>query len=246
MTAEREARAERLSPAEIDAAIADSSIVYLPLGSLEFHGPHLPIGLDSLNALGVCLAAAERSGGIVLPVVYQGLGGGHSDYPWSLMMDGPDGVQAHLSATLGKLEAFGVRTAVLFTGHFAPEQLDLIDELAERWNESGSAPLKVLATGVNRCPTAPLPPDHAGAFETTLLHATEPELVHLNLLPALTDNPPVDPDGDPYGPHRHDRANPLWGVFGADPRSLDLSNSGDLLGHLAAWLSNLALSARDR
>jgi creatinine amidohydrolase len=233
-------RAELLSPAELDAAIAAAPIVYVPLGSLEFHGPHLPIGLDALNAVGVCVAAAERSGGVVLPVTYQGIGGGHGEYPWSIMMDQPEGLRAHLVATLVRLEEFGVRTGVLFTGHFAPEQLELIDDVAAAWNTSGRSQLHALATGVNRCESAPMPPDHAGAFESSLLHSIAPELVHLERLPPMAEHPAVDPGGDAYGLHRHDADQPLWGVFGPDPRPVDLTRSSELLDHLADWLAGLA------
>jgi creatinine amidohydrolase len=234
-----EMRAELLSPAELDAALQRAPIVYVPLGSLEFHGPHLPIGLDSLNAHGVCTAAAQRSGGIVLPVIYQGIGGGHGDYPWSIMMAAPTGLSAHLRSTLERLEGFGVRTAVLFTGHFAPEQLDVVDEVAATWNAADSA-LRVVGTGVNRCPDAPFAPDHAGVFESTLLYAIAPDLVHVDLLPALAEHPAVDPADDPYGLHRHDPDHPLWGVFGADPRPADFSRAAQLLDHLGGWLAGLA------
>jgi creatinine amidohydrolase len=234
-----ETRAELLSPAEVDAALERASIVYVPLGSLEFHGPHLPIGLDSLNAHGVCTAAAQRSGGVVLPVIYQGIGGGHGDYPWSIMMTAPTGLTAHLRTTLERLEGFGVRRAVLFTGHFAPEQLDVVDDVTAAWNATGST-LRVVGTGVNRCPDAPFAPDHAGVFESTLLHAIAPGLVHVERLPTLADRPAIDPDDDPYGVHRHDPDHPLWGVFGPDPRAADFSHSAALLDHLGDWLGELA------
>jgi creatinine amidohydrolase len=238
----REVRAELLSPEEIDARLAVRPIAYLPLGTLEFHGPHLPIGLDALTGHGVCVEAAQRGGGVVLPVVYQGFGGGHKDYPWTIMMAGGEGIGAHLRATLTRLEELGVTVAVIFSGHFAPEQLDLIDAVAESWN-AGERSLTVLATAVDRCPTAPLPPDHAGRFETTLLAGIHPELVHLDRLPPADTHPAVDPDADPYGPHRHEPEHVLWGVFGPDPRTSDLSAGRGLRDHLAAWLAGEAASA---
>ena len=56
-------------------------------------------------------------------------------------------------------------------------------------------------------------PDHAGVFETSLLHALRPELVHLE---RLGDGPGTDDDTwDP-----RDREHPLWGIFGPNPRQL--------------------------
>ena len=234
-----EVRAELLAPAQLDAAIAAAPVAYLPLGSLEFHGPHLPIGLDALNAHSLCVAAAQKTGGIVLPCIYQGIGGGHTDYPWTIMMPSEHTVRLTLRETLRRLEQFGVTTAVLFTGHFADEQLAMVDSLAAEWNAE-SHNLKLVETGVNRCETATLSPDHAGAFETSLLYSLLPELVHIELLPEISTHPSLDPGGDTTGPQRHDQAHPLWGVFGPDPRLADLHQSIALKDSLVDWLATLA------
>lgn len=236
----QEVRVERLSPDEADARITAAPIAYLPLGTLEFHGPHLPIGLDALTGHGVCVAAAQRSGGVVLPAIYQGFGGGHGHYPWTVMMADGEGIATHLRVTLSHLESFGVRRAVVFSGHFADEQLDMIDAIAAEWNAEEHA-LTVVATAINRCPTSPLPPDHAGRFEATMLAGLAPELVHLDRLPALETAPVDDPDGDPYGQHRHDEEHPIRGVFGPDPREADLTEGPALLAHFGEWLAELAV-----
>ena len=59
----RSVQAELLLPHEIASALAARSVVYLPLGSVEFHSAHLPIGLDGLNAHGVCTRAAISTAG---------------------------------------------------------------------------------------------------------------------------------------------------------------------------------------
>jgi creatinine amidohydrolase len=237
-TQRRCVQAELMSPAELDGALAATPVVYLPLGTLEFHGPHLPIGLDALTAHGVCMGAAQSVGGVVLPPVYQGTGGGHSAYPWTIMMSSADSIRSHLEQTLIRLESMGFRLAVVFTGHFADEQLELIDQLARDWDAEPGRDLELFATAVNRCPASPRPPDHAGAFETSLLHALHPELVHLDRLPTLDSHPGVDPGGDEMGNQRHDPAHPLWGIFGPDPRGIDLEASGDLRVTLETWIAH--------
>jgi hypothetical protein len=47
-----EVRLERLRPAQVDAALARASVAWVPLGALEFHAPHLPIGTDGFTAHG--------------------------------------------------------------------------------------------------------------------------------------------------------------------------------------------------
>ena len=55
---------------EIAAAMAEAPLCYLPLGTLEWHGEHAAVGLDALKAHAVCVRAAERSGGLVVPPLH--------------------------------------------------------------------------------------------------------------------------------------------------------------------------------
>jgi creatinine amidohydrolase len=240
-----EVRAELMRPDELDAAVRARPVAFVPLGSLEFHSAHLPIGLDALTAHGVCVGAAHRGGGVVLPALHQGTGGGHTAYPWTVMMPTGDELKAVLATTLNRLQEFGFRVAVVFTGHFSHEQLALVDDVARSWNDENVG-LRVLAAGVNRCPTAPVPPDHAGVFETSLLYALRPELVDIGRLPDRTAHPSHDPAGNVTGPQRHDPAHPLWGVFGPDPRDFDTTAAGPLLQTLVDWLDTSAAEALRR
>ena len=230
--------ADRLSPAQIEERLAAASVVYIPLGSLEFHGPHLPIGLDALTAYGLCLRAAETSGGIVLPVIHSAVGGEHSRYPWTIMSDAPAAIETLLDETLTRLSDFGVRRAVLLSGHVADEQRDLITRVAERWNAS-DAPLRAVARTLGQVPGSPVAPDHAGRFESLLLHALAPELVHVDALPD-PETHPAPAGEDPFGQDRHRADHPLHGVFGPDPRRLDVTAATGLRDHLVAWISGLA------
>ena len=235
------ARAELLSFEEVTARVDAAPIAYLPLGTLEFHQAHLPIGLDSLTGHGVCLGAAERTGGIVLPPVYQGFGGSHGPYPWTIMMNGDAVLAGMLTATLSRLEELGVRRGVIFSGHYAPEQLAFIDRFQREWNAEPGHALDVVSTAVNRCAASPFEQDHAGVFETTLLAGLYPDLVHVDRLPSAASHPGEDPGGDPHGPHRHDPAHPLWGIFGQDPRAAELSRGPELVEILSGWLASVAV-----
>jgi creatinine amidohydrolase len=233
-------RAELLLPHELEAAVASCPVAYLPLGSLEFHAAHLPIGLDALSAHGICLRAASRAGGIVLPPLYQGTGGGHSNYPWTIMMKSSGEIRALIWQSLERLQDFGFEVAVLFTGHFADEQLAMIDEIGRAWKSENANAMRALSLGVSQCAGSPVEPDHAGLFETSLLAAMWPGLPQIDRLPPLDDNPAVDPGGDSRGAHRHDPSHPLWGVFGPDPRGYQPGQAQDLLESLVSWLADVA------
>ncbi|GAA1535043.1 creatinine amidohydrolase [Microbacterium ginsengiterrae] len=239
----KSAAAERLTPAQIEERLDHASVAYLPLGSLEFHGPHLPIGLDALTAHGICLAAAEQYGGIVLPPYYQAVGGEHTVYPWTLMSGAPDAIETLLGETLSRLSALGVRRAVLFSGHFADEQRDLVTRVAGSWN-ARDATMHAVARTLGQAPEPPVAPDHAGRFESLVLHALHPELVDVTTLPDARTHPA--PAGeDPYGPDRHRPDHPLHGIFGADPRDLDIDTADPLFTHLVSWVAGLADEGRE-
>ena len=219
---------ERLRPHQIRELLEEKSVVWMPMGTIEWHCEHLPVGLDALTAHGLCLLAAVRGGGLVLPPLYYGTGGGHGQYPWTIMRQGPEQIEDLLRRTADRLREMGVERLVIFSGHFADEQLELIDRFSEVWNANYAKP-RVTATAVNRCPEADIEPDHAGRFETLLLNAIAPDTVDLSRLPSL-DNAPDRFD-------RNDPQSPIWGVIGQDPRTADLTESGVLLDRMVHWLA---------
>ena len=63
---------EELCPEEFKERLKECPIAYLPLGTLEWHGPHLPLGADGIQPLGLFVRVAEKIGGIVLPTLFLG------------------------------------------------------------------------------------------------------------------------------------------------------------------------------
>ena len=237
MSAGPSAALERLSPQQVEARLARASVAYLPLGSLEFHGPHLPVGLDALTAHGICLAAAERGGGVVLPPWFAAVGGEHTRYPWTFMSGAPAAIETLLAETLTRLHELGVARVVLLSGHFAAEQGDLIARVADEWNARGTSSRAVART-LGQAPHPPVAPDHAATFESLVLHALHPDLVDVGALPDPDEFPAPEAE-DPFGPDRHREGHPLFGVFGPDPRRLDAAAAAPLLDYLVGWVLDL-------
>ena len=63
-------RYELLRPAEVRSLQEQCPVVYMPVGSLEWHGVQNPLGTDGLKAHAMCCEAALRYGGIVLPTLF--------------------------------------------------------------------------------------------------------------------------------------------------------------------------------
>jgi creatinine amidohydrolase len=224
---------EMMLPWQLREAVAKRPVAYIPLGTYEWHCEHLPVGLDALTSHGLCLRAAINDGGVALPALHYGTGGGHGDYPWTIMLQTPTEIAAQLSFTIAKLKSFGFKLVVLFSGHFPDQQLNMIDELAAQHSDASTT---IFATAVNRIEGLTFKPDHAGIFETTLLSAMWPNLVQLDRLPSLTSAPLVQGDSD-FGNMRHNPDHPIYGVFGPDPRAFDATQAQPLLNASVSWLA---------
>ena len=182
-----ERRYERLRPDELERLQAEAPVAYAPLGPMEFHGPHLPVGVDAFEAHGLCLRAAARSGGVVLPPSY--LASGCLDLPFTLDFD-HGLVHAWARATLGQLARRGFRVVVVLTGH---GPLDLGHLLKRACAEAEAAEPGLRAYGLcwlelnaarMRAPDGgePTVVDHAALVETSWMLDLEPELVRLERL----------------------------------------------------------------
>ena len=76
-------------PDDLEAALRDAPVAYVPLGTYEHHGWHLPVGYDGIKAHALCRRAAEQTGGVVFPTFVYGTGGGHVSYQWTAILDEP-------------------------------------------------------------------------------------------------------------------------------------------------------------
>ena len=121
---------EEMSPDELEEVLANAPIAYVPLGTYEHHGFHLPVCFDGIKAHAFCERVAARTGGIVLPTFFYGTGGGHVGYKWTLILPESQ-ITPLIDATLDHLARHGFRVVVLLTGHYATEQVDMVHRLAQ-------------------------------------------------------------------------------------------------------------------
>ena len=67
-----EVRYERLRPHQFRARREAFPALYIPLGTIEWHGRHNPVGLDTLKIHQLAIRCAEATGGLVFPPLYYG------------------------------------------------------------------------------------------------------------------------------------------------------------------------------
>ncbi len=189
---------EELTPKEFQTRLAEAPIAYLLLGTLEWHGEHLPLGSDGIQAQGFFEQLAARVGGIVLPMLFIGpdthrTEKGSDFYGMDFEgTNGPDPIQLTgiaywvsehdfkviVSSILKQLKRAGFRI-VMAHGHGPSTEVFIRNRLAwekEYGLETYTCWYENDADGLG------IQTDHAGANETSLVMALRPELVRMENL----------------------------------------------------------------
>jgi len=171
---------ERMLPEEFRAAVASLPVVFLPLGTVEWHGEHNALGLDSLKAHELCvLAAHQAGGGVVHPPLYGGMGG--LEMPATVHIEDEMTWDNHLlrpwlEKLCSEFHRLGFRAIFMLTGHYGHNQQIVVRETAIRMTQR----LQIPVLGIPEYWLAQdigYRGDHAGIGETSLLWHLHPELV---------------------------------------------------------------------
>jgi creatinine amidohydrolase len=225
-------RMELMAPDELEQVLAQAPVAFVPLGTYEHHGWHLPIGLDGIKAHKLCQRVAQRTGGAVLPTFFYGTGGGHVGYKWTLMLP-EEQIAPLIAATLDHLAQQGFQVVVLLTGHYPHEQVNMVHRLAK---EAQSRHSGVRFIGLTEPEvTTPEPGDayggdHAAKYETSLALALEPAWVQLDrLTPGRAAEQVTLPDTPRKDASTHDPIHPLYAIHGQDPRQKASQELGEKL-----------------
>ena len=168
-----------------------ATVLLFPLGATEPHGPHAPLKTDTLISLGICTRAAEQLEedpevrALVLPPLAYGVTRYGAAFPGAVSI-GEATLRALVVEICGSLSAQGFGRIVLVNNHLEPEHVRTLRKAAE---EMGGA---VRLFDVTRKRTAEQLTDefrsgsgHAGSYETSLVLADEPMLVHRDRMEGL-------------------------------------------------------------
>ena len=200
-------RLQHLLPHQLGKAISDGWPLLIPTGCIEYHGPHMAIGLDTILVEELLMRVSERLDAIVAPPFWYG--------PTGYAVTGPDQGTVdvsterfgrHVKDVLGSFWDMGFRWIVVGVHHQqmdGPESLAIRQAAAEVtfekahaergdawWGKSPLPPNDRIFERVQVWPSV-LPAaadqgvvmaDHAGYYETSLLMAARPDLVQMDRL----------------------------------------------------------------
>jgi len=111
-------RYEKLTWPEINDAVKQKKVVVVPIGSIEQHGPHLPLDVDMLEVTAVAQAAARLvpDDVLVLPTQVNGYTGHVMDFPGTINIHFEHLI--HFMVDIGKSLAYhGFKKIIFINGH---------------------------------------------------------------------------------------------------------------------------------
>jgi creatinine amidohydrolase len=170
----------------------------LPVGAVEAHGPHLPLGTDVVIAEAMARAGAERLAragvhAVLLPALPYTAAPFGAAFAGSLSMP-PEVVTELVAALARELARHGVSALAIANGHLDPAHLRALAEAADRARRDRSIP--IVSPDLTRKPWALRLTDefrsgacHAGRYEGSIVMAERPDLVRDSVMRSLPPNP---------------------------------------------------------
>lgn len=148
--------------------------IIIPLGSIEQHGPHLPISTDTIIAEYLANQLTKKISSYVLPGIPYGVSFEHR--PFFNISISNDVLSELLSQVCISLGENGFNQIIILNGHRGNMGvLQYIPQIVERNNP------KVNVFGINYWHLIEREFDHGGFVETSLMLAIEPKLVQMQM-----------------------------------------------------------------
>jgi creatinine amidohydrolase len=173
---------EEMTMPEFVSGLEKTRTVFIPFGSTEEHGPHLPLSTDTLHAVEVGRKLARRRPIFVAPPIPYGVCRSTSRHPGTISV-GTGTLRALVIDIVTSLYRQGLRNFILLTGHAGGTHTatltDAGEELLERFSDLRIAVLTefMLAAREGRGLIETPDDSHAGEIETSRIMHSHPQLV---------------------------------------------------------------------
>jgi creatinine amidohydrolase len=178
---------ELTSPQFAEAVALSGGVCVIPLGIIEKHSRHLPLGTDLFEARAAVITAAKKEYAIVFPPYYTGQIFEAKHQPGTIAYSN-DLMWQMLEETCNELSRNGLKKIILFNGHggstyfldfFCQSQLASRKDYIVVLFQPGAD--QSLDKEIDALKTARLD-GHAGEEETAMMSFIRPDLVHADAL----------------------------------------------------------------
>jgi len=199
-------RFEEICGFEVQQMASEHALALLPLGSLEYHGPHNPLGSDSIIISAIAERVAARSNALLFPTVTFTQCPAQTAHFQGTLSVRPEVMTAYFADILRNILHLGFRKVFILNGHdgnigpgrgaisqVADETKDSTLLLASWWEFLSGETIKAAAlfhqsNGGH---------GHGGPLETSAVAAFRPDLVHVDKARDLPEPPDLS-GGPPY------------------------------------------------
>lgn len=173
---------ELTAPQFAKAVELSGGVCVIPLGIIEKHGPHLPLGTDLFEARASSVMAAEKEYAVVFPPYYTGQIFEARHQPGTIAYSN-ELMWQMLEETCAELSRNGLKKIILFNGHggstyflqyFCQSQLAATKDYIVVLFQPGADPVK--DKEINSLKKATLD-GHAGEEELSMIEFIRPDLV---------------------------------------------------------------------
>jgi len=169
-------RYEELTRSDIER-MRRKPVLILPVGAMEQHGPHLPVGADLIQPMHVLTRVAAKTGAVLAPPIPYGLVQTSRPFAGSVSVSF-DALRAYVRDVLADFVRNGFKRIVVVSGHAEGTHLAALRTAAKEVVDRGGADITVLSDYDFVYEAFREEGDgHAGQVETSRLLAQRPELV---------------------------------------------------------------------
>ena len=175
----------------------DKDVVILPVGSVEQHGPHLPLFTDTIISEGFAKLLGDKVNGIVMPAINYGYksqpaSGGGPLFPGTIDLNGNTLISLVMDI-LDELIRDGVKKIAIVNSHFENQAflLEAIDIVSKRMPKDTKIIMmswwdlitqKTIDKIFDEIEFPGWALEHAAITETSLILKFAPNLVHMDRL----------------------------------------------------------------
>lgn len=164
---------------DVQEYLKDNNMVIIPMGSIEQHGPHLPLGADYYSAVELSKKISGKTKVIIAPILMIGYSDYHSGFPGTLSISTRTMEQV-VYECIESLIKHGFKKFLFFNAHGGNNIIQ--ENLIHRIAQTTGANAVSIGYGSTLWPTKGIDNFdwHAGKFETALDLCLFPELVQMD------------------------------------------------------------------
>ena len=161
--------------------LSSHPLVIVPVGALEAHGPHLPLGSDQIQAEVTAFALAERVDALVAPTIPYGSTPGARRFPGTISLTMAQ-LEGHVTGVLMEFARWGARRILVLSGHGERGHMAALREAADTTMQAFPGTRIVVLCDYEfvyelRGKESPASDGHAGLLETSRMMALAPETI---------------------------------------------------------------------